>query len=267
MQEIARNVYVETGLRGCNAGFVVTSEGVVLIDTPMMPDEALRWRDEIGKHGPIRYVINTEPHIDHFAGGHFFEAPVVAHEGARGVIAAASVEQLTGMMAMMGAEGAAVPEGFGFRLPEVTFASRLTLHVGELTFQLTHFPGHTPFQLAVYIPERGALFTSDNVTGRLPIFREANPQDWLASPERMGQIGAGVPGAGRSRCRGPARAQTAPSAPGASRGTTSTWRERQPRSGSSAGVPLPCRPTSPRRAMSRACFRGWRRSSAGWTCW
>ncbi|HEY4686566.1 MAG TPA: MBL fold metallo-hydrolase [Dehalococcoidia bacterium] len=192
MQEIARNVYVETGLRGCNAGFVVTSEGVVLIDTPMMPDEALRWRDEIGKHGPIRYVINTEPHIDHFAGGHFFEAPVVAHEGARGVIAAASVEQLTGMMAMMGAEGAAVPEGFGFRLPEVTFASRLTLHLGGLTFQLTHFPGHTPFQLAVYIPERGALFTSDNVTGRLPIFREANPQDWLASLERMAQIGAEV---------------------------------------------------------------------------
>ena len=34
MQRISENVYAETGFRGCNPGFVVTSEGVVMIDTP-----------------------------------------------------------------------------------------------------------------------------------------------------------------------------------------------------------------------------------------
>ena len=37
MQKITSNVYAETGFTGCNPGFVVTKEGVVLIDTPQMP--------------------------------------------------------------------------------------------------------------------------------------------------------------------------------------------------------------------------------------
>jgi len=71
MQRISDSVFVETGFRGCNVGFVVTKEGVVVIDTPMVPREAIKWREEIARHGPIRYVINTEPHGDHFTGNFF----------------------------------------------------------------------------------------------------------------------------------------------------------------------------------------------------
>ena len=34
MQKISNNAYAETGFQGCNPGFVVTSEGVVMIDSP-----------------------------------------------------------------------------------------------------------------------------------------------------------------------------------------------------------------------------------------
>jgi len=37
MQKITSNVYAETGFTGYNPGFVVTKEGVVMIDTPQMP--------------------------------------------------------------------------------------------------------------------------------------------------------------------------------------------------------------------------------------
>ena len=73
MQKISDNVYTETELPGCVHGFVVTKEGVVMIDTPQTPTDAVRWRDEIAKHGTVRYLINTEPHEDHFRGNHFFE--------------------------------------------------------------------------------------------------------------------------------------------------------------------------------------------------
>ena len=66
MQQITDNVFAETGFRGCNPSFVVTSEGVVMIDTPQMPVDAVKWHDEIARHGPVRYLINTEPHGDHF---------------------------------------------------------------------------------------------------------------------------------------------------------------------------------------------------------
>ena len=68
MKQITKNVYYENTLRGCNTGFVVTDEGVVVIDTPMVPMEARKWRDEVNKCGQIRYLINTEPHLDQFAG-------------------------------------------------------------------------------------------------------------------------------------------------------------------------------------------------------
>lgn len=192
MQEVAPDVYVETGFRGCNAGLVVSGEGVVLIDTPMVPEEAQRWREEAQRRGPIRYVINTEPHVDHFGGSSFFGAPVIAQEGAREVIAAAPVDQLAGMLAMMGAEGARLPEGFAFQVPSITFSERLTLHLGGLTLRLGHFPGHTPFQVAVYVQERGVLFTADNVTGRLPIFRDADLSAWVESLTRLEAFGAEV---------------------------------------------------------------------------
>jgi len=49
MKKITNNIYVETGFRGCNPGFVVTKEGVVMIDAPQIPTDALKWRDEIAK--------------------------------------------------------------------------------------------------------------------------------------------------------------------------------------------------------------------------
>ena len=40
MQKIAENVFIETGFRSCNRGFVVTAGGEVVIDTPMIPADA-----------------------------------------------------------------------------------------------------------------------------------------------------------------------------------------------------------------------------------
>ena len=57
---------------GCNPGFLVTSEGCVLFDAPQQPNDAVRWREAIEAHGPIRYLINTEPHNDHIRGNAYF---------------------------------------------------------------------------------------------------------------------------------------------------------------------------------------------------
>ncbi|GAB6277776.1 MAG: hypothetical protein SAMD01599839_23160 [Rectinema sp.] len=37
MEQLTKNVFAETKLRGCNPGYVVTSDGVVVIDTPQLP--------------------------------------------------------------------------------------------------------------------------------------------------------------------------------------------------------------------------------------
>jgi cyclase len=193
MQKITDHVFAETGFRGCNAGFVVTEEGVVMIDTPQIPRDAVKWRDEIARHGPVRYVINTEPHGDHFTGNYFFEGTVVAHEGTRQAIMAASVEQLKDYMKQLDPESLPLVEKYSYRPPTITLSQRLTIYLGNHTFQLINLPGHTPFQLAVYIPEERVVFTSDNVVGKVQAWlHQALPYEWLESLKRIQELEADV---------------------------------------------------------------------------
>lgn len=193
MQQITANVFAETGFRGCNPGFVVTKEGVVMIDTPQMPVDAMKWREEIARHGPVRYLINTEPHGDHYAGNHFFEGTIVAHEGTREAILNAQVEPFLDRLRQTAPQNLPLMEGFSYRPPTITLSERLTLYAGDHTFQLIHVPGHTPYQVAVFIPEERVVFTSDNVFHRVQTWlHQALPYEWLDSLKKLEELEADV---------------------------------------------------------------------------
>src|SRR3990170_8977567 len=83
MENATSNVYTNTKLRGCNPSFVTTSDGVVVIDTPQLPTRAVAMRTLAESHGPIRYLINTEHHVDHIFGNYWFKGAgtVVNHRG------------------------------------------------------------------------------------------------------------------------------------------------------------------------------------------
>ncbi len=193
MQKISGNTYVETGFRGCNPGFVVTKEGVVMIDTPQMPRDALKWRDEIAKYGPVRYLINSEPHVDHFTGNHFFGGTVVAHEGTRAAILGFSVDQIKERFKQTSPESLALLEGFQLRPPVITFSQRLTFYLGDHTFHLIHMPGHTPYQVAIHIPEERVVFTSDNIFCKVQAWlHQSLPDEWQASLQQLQQLDVDV---------------------------------------------------------------------------
>ena len=82
LERVTPNVFTTTKLRGCNPSFVVTSGGVVCIDTPQLPTKAVAMRQAAEAHGPIRYLINTENHVDHIFGNHWFRGAgeVVNHQ-------------------------------------------------------------------------------------------------------------------------------------------------------------------------------------------
>jgi cyclase len=198
MQKIGKNVYVETGFMGCNCGFVVTKEGVVMIDTPQMPADAVKWRDEIARHGKVKYLINTEPHGDHFSGNFYFEGTVIGHEGVREAILATPPEQIQ-RMAQMDPANLPLIKDYKYRPPTITLSQRLTLHLGDHTFRLTNLPGHTPYQVAVHIPEEKVVFTSDNIFHKThPFLHQAVPYEWIESLKKMEEMEADflVPGHG-----------------------------------------------------------------------
>lgn len=200
MEQLTSTVFAETQIRGCNHGFVVTSEGVVMIDSPQKPSDALKLKAEIARHGELRYIINTEPHGDHWTGNAYFDVPVIAHEGVRQRILDTNLEEHVARVAGMGPEEPALLENYTPNAPVVTFRNGMTLHLGDHTFQMIHMPGHTPYQAAILIKEEGVVFTSDNIFHKVQTYiQEANPDQWLRALESLRRLDEEifVPGHGR----------------------------------------------------------------------
>jgi cyclase len=185
MEKITNNVYAGMKFRGCNSGLVVTTEGVVMIDTPMVPAEAKQWLEEVRKLGELKYIINNEPHNDHVAGNCWLGATLVAHEATREAITHNRKEALEGQMGWMAPDAVPLPKDFRYRLPDITFSQELTIYLGKHTFHIIPVPGHTPSETAVYVPEERVVFVSDNVMMAMPIMIDAVPDEWLKSLKKL----------------------------------------------------------------------------------
>lgn len=189
MKQLTANVLVETGLRGSNHGLVTTSDGLVLIDGPHKPSDTLRLRAEIEQRGRLRYIINTEPHGDHWTSNAYFDVPVVAHEGVRSRILATDMKELVARVATFGPEEPKLLEGYRANAPVITFQKEMTLHVGDHTFRMVSMPGHTPYQAAVIVEEEGVVFTSDNIFCKVQTWlQEADPGLWLEALDALGAL-------------------------------------------------------------------------------
>ncbi len=201
MQKVTGNVVTDTTQRGCNPSMVITDGGVVVIDTPQLPTKAVAMRAEAESVGDIRYVINTEHHVDHIFGNYYFRGAgeIVHHEGV-----AANFMEVTPSLDSYDYAYEAIPtddpDGAAI-FPDretyfadpgratVTFSGDLTLRVGNHTFELLHTPGHTPGQIAVHVPEERVVFTGDTIfSGCQTWLMGSNVTQWLAALDRIARL-------------------------------------------------------------------------------
>jgi glyoxylase-like metal-dependent hydrolase (beta-lactamase superfamily II) len=155
-------------------GFVLTDEGVVVLDTGNSPDHARRALAAL-RHLtdlPIRYVINTHRHWDHTFGNQIFAAPVIAHAFTKQKMLANMrddwaperiIDWVSGWVLKM------VPtlhlgqfEGLCLVLPQITFTGKLELELGSVHFRLLYGGGgHTKDSIIVHLPKEKIIFLSD----------------------------------------------------------------------------------------------------------
>lgn len=196
MRRISEHVFAEIYFWGCNPGFVTTTDGVFMIDTPQQPIEAVRWRERLLEHGPIRHLVNTEPHPDHIRGNAYF--PGVEVIGQERMVAryAQMLPMMTGAQTLEVLKTADPDSVWLFNHPSYppnpptrTFAQELRLQLGERQIQLLHHPGHTPPQTSVFVPGEGVVFTGDNVFHQCKSFvQEADPWEWLDALQRIAAL-------------------------------------------------------------------------------
>ena len=196
MQQVTPTVVTDTSRRGCNPSFVITSAGPVIIDTPQLPTRAVAMRQDAEQHGPIQYVINTEHHVDHIFGNYYFKGtgPVVHHQGVYDNFMTVYPE-LDPFEYAREAIPTDDPDGEALfpdreeyyadpNKGQLVFTGDLTLRAGGHTFHLIHTPGHTPGQIAVYVPEERVVFTGDTIfSGCQTWLMTSDVEQWLASLE------------------------------------------------------------------------------------
>jgi cyclase len=187
IREIAPNIFVETAYHGANVAFIVTGEGVILIDTPMLPKEARHWRGEIKKRTSERilYILNTDHHRAHVIGDqHFPTATVIAHEHAWKEMKSYGDSFRTRLINMYRER---IPEAVAewketleIIKPQVTFTGRIILFKGDKEIHLIPVGGHTPATTVIYFPNEKLLFSGDVVvTNRPPFLSQGNTKQWL----------------------------------------------------------------------------------------
>jgi glyoxylase-like metal-dependent hydrolase (beta-lactamase superfamily II) len=154
-----------------NAYLVTTSDGDVVINTGM-PDGAGRSVALFKPHrtGPLRYIILTQSHADHFGG-----VPEFREEGTKVVGGPGYVEARDDMLGLQSFFGQRTFKLWGQTLkrdtapkpipdvtPDVFVDDRLTLEVGDRTFELIHAPeGETEDNILVWMPKEKIVFTGN----------------------------------------------------------------------------------------------------------
>ncbi len=170
-----------------NASFVVTGDGVVVIDalgSPALAEELIAEIRRVTPQ-PVRYVIVTHYHADHIYGLQAFKAAgaiIIAHASGR--------DYITSETARLRLE-ASRQELFPWidDKTQVVAADRrldqeeTTLRVGAVDFRIRHVgPAHTPEDLVVHVPALGVLFAGDLAfQGRIPFVGQADSGQWIRS--------------------------------------------------------------------------------------
>ena len=229
-QDITKNLLSEKILVlhgvGGNVTAIATDEGLVVIDTFTTPECALQARKIIEGHfnKPVRYLINTHFHADHFCGNqvysdvvkigfvglaeHFkrrygedlvqaIKAEIDAlqeklektDEGsAEAVELENQLEQLSRQLKDF--------DGFVLTPPDISLHGNAAIRLGGKTLEILHFgKAHTDTDLVILVPEEqllvmGDLYWDSRIAYIDPV--ESDPQNWIRTLDQIIDSGRDV---------------------------------------------------------------------------
>ncbi|HLI29598.1 MAG TPA: MBL fold metallo-hydrolase [Terriglobia bacterium] len=192
--------------RAVNAGFVITDQGVVVIDTANNPFHAREILYEIRQRTdlPVRLVIDLGPQADQILGNEVFaeqHAVIVSTSAAKALMQ--SYQQSLGHRMPFDPELTARMRGIHFTLPTQTFTGETTFRMGDKEIRVVSMncgpPGHDSGDAVVYLPQDRMLFLGDlYVNGYVPQIGSRDITRWITTLGELEKWNAAifVPGHG-----------------------------------------------------------------------
>jgi glyoxylase-like metal-dependent hydrolase (beta-lactamase superfamily II) len=164
VKQISSDLYFFFDYDGSNAVFLVTDQGVLVIDTRQHPRAGQDLIDRIRKvtDKPIKWVINSHFHGDHTFGNAAFQkagATFVAQTETARIMRLVQPKEMARRMDYF-QRNRFDPNEVELILPDVTFDTEMTIHLGGREIRLFYLgPGQQPGDTFVLFPQERILFT------------------------------------------------------------------------------------------------------------
>jgi glyoxylase-like metal-dependent hydrolase (beta-lactamase superfamily II) len=196
-----------------NAGFVVTSDGVVVFDALGTPSLGWALLQEIRKitDKKIRYVVASHYHADHIYGLQAFrdhtDAIIVGQERSGEYKDNEETADEKASQRLDQRRGALFPWVDGNTRvvpPDITFRERMTIALGDRRLTLLYAgPAHSSSDMMMMVEPDGVLFAGDIVqNGRIPFMNsdDVSTVQWLNALGEVGKLDPKfiIPGHGRT---------------------------------------------------------------------
>jgi cyclase len=201
----------------CNAAIILFDDAVLVVDTHSKPSAARALIEQIKKltDKPVRYVVNTHFHWDHYQGNQAYPSSwpagveIISSEATRAnieqrgmprvkheiVTMPQEIEKLKSDLDKASDAGQkeqlranllqaevylAELKSMQVTLPSVTFDHSLILHRPSKTVEVLWLGNaHTNGDVFVYLPREKVLVTGDALHGWTPYMGDSYPFDWI----------------------------------------------------------------------------------------
>jgi cyclase len=225
--------YGDVGLDG-NAVAIIGRDGVLVFDSNGTPGASAAVLAEIRRRTdrPVRFVVNSHWHWDHWYGTETYTAAfpavrVIAHEKTRALMMGPALEfnrpglerdlpgyleslakrveaartttpppaDLASLEERLAADRAFLDQKRNVHhvFPDVTFSDRLTIHLGEREVDVRHSGrGVTPGDAYLYLPHEKILITGDLLINPITFALGCYPTEWLRVLDQLDALDASV---------------------------------------------------------------------------
>jgi cyclase len=201
----------------CNAAIILLDDGVLVVDTHSKPSAARELIAQIKKltDKPVKYVVNTHFHWDHYQGNQAYPSSwpagveIISSQATRDNIEQRGIPRIRYQIATLPQDIATLRaelekatdpkqkeelrsnisqtedylaelKSMQVVLPSLTFDHSLVLHRKSRTVHILWLGrAHTDGDVFVYLPKEKVIVTGDALHGATPFMGDSYPYDWI----------------------------------------------------------------------------------------
>lgn len=199
LKQVAPDLYFLFDYASSNASFLVTDEGVLVVDTRQhrRDGEDLLARIRKITDKPIKWVVNTHFHADHYLGNAAFKAAgatIISHHDTADLMRRLHAKELSRRGKFFASRGYDAGDT-ALVLPDATFNQQMTIRLGGREVRLLYLgPGQNPGDTFVLFPHARTVHTPGAFARRSWANTVFTPsvEEWIGVLRKVGSMNVDI---------------------------------------------------------------------------